>query len=69
MLMPATERLVAVLKSSDVERTAEWHKRADFDVRGSHPEEMPTRFEVVRELMLRDHDGYHLAFNQRSTLS
>jgi hypothetical protein len=68
MLMPATERLVATLKSSDVKRTADWYSRAGFDVRGPHPEEMPTWFEVARELVLRDPDGYHLNFTQRSTL-
>ncbi len=47
--MPATERLVAILKSSDILRTAEWYAAAGFEVRGSPPEEMPTWCEVARE--------------------
>lgn len=47
--MPATERLVAILKSSDVTRTADWYAAAGFEVRGSFPEETPTWCEVARD--------------------
>ncbi|HKY49428.1 MAG TPA: VOC family protein [Acidimicrobiia bacterium] len=47
--MPPTERLVAILKSSDVKRTMAWYTRAGFDVRGSHPVEMPTWCELARD--------------------
>ena len=47
--MAASERLVAILKSSDVKRTAEWYTRAGFDVRRFHPHVMPTWCEVARD--------------------
>ena len=47
--MSATERLVAILKSSDVTRTEEWYTAAGFEVRGSHPDETPTWCEVARD--------------------
>lgn len=67
--MPATERLVAILKSSDILRTAECYAAAGFEVRGSQPEVKPTWCEVALELVLRDPDGYYVTFPQRSTLS
>lgn len=47
--MPVAERLVAILKSSDISRTMEWYRAAGFEVRGSHPEGMPTWCEVGRD--------------------
>jgi hypothetical protein len=47
--MPATERLVAILKSSDILRTAEWYAAAGFEVRGWQPEVKPTWCEVARD--------------------
>lgn len=47
--MPPAERLVAILKSSDVKRTMAWYTRAGFDIRGSHPVEMPTWCELARD--------------------
>ena len=34
--MLATERLVAILKATEISQTAEWYAAAGFDVRGLH---------------------------------
>ena len=47
--MQTTERPVAILKSSDIARTTEWYAAAGFEVRGSHPESMPTCSKVARD--------------------
>ena len=46
--MQITGRPVAILKSSDIARTTEWYAAAGFEVRGFHPESMPTWCEVAR---------------------
>lgn len=47
--MLATERLVAILKATDISQTAEWYAAAGFDVRGLHPAVTATWCEVARD--------------------
>jgi uncharacterized glyoxalase superfamily protein PhnB len=47
--MNTTERLVAILKVSDIARTKAWYAAAGFEIRGSNPEVMPTWCEVARD--------------------